>query len=585
MTIRLFVAAAAFAGVAAVSAAGVGEPDPEPPLPVSLTPLSTLKTGVFRADDPRVAEINTFDPGGRRIYVVTPLNGRIDIIDAANPAALVPAVPGSIDIALACQAVLGLDCPVPAGSEPNSVAIHGNLMGIAVANAVRPANGFAVFFELQGTATPRFLTAVEAGALPDLIAFTDDGKYALTANEGEPSLDYTIDPPGSVSIITIDRLGQADAARHVGFERFENPGMRRPLEHDGVRIFGPGASVSQDLEPEYIAVDGNKAYVTLQENNALAIINIGGAVEKIVGLGLKDHSIPGLGLDPSDQDATPTAPPNDAINIANWPVFGLYQPDAVHTFSLNRRTFLLLANEGDAREYDPEGPTVGYVEALRVGNDSYRLDPFVFPPARADALKALGALGRLSVSKASGDLDGDGDYDRIEVFGARSVSIRDQQGRLVWDSGELLERLSELWHWDPLTMPLVPGKSTIFNTTNTSNSRDNRSDDKSIEPESVVIGELNGRPYAFVGLERDSGIAVFDLSEPEAPVLVQYVNNRKFPRNPTTGAFLTCSDVNDCGDLGPEGLTFVPAAQSPTGHALLIVSNEASSTTTAWEVQ
>jgi DNA-binding beta-propeller fold protein YncE len=440
MTIRLFVAAAALAGLAAVSAAGVGKPDPEPPLPVSLTPLSTLKTGAFRADDPRVAEINAFDPGGRRIYVVNPLNGRIDIIDAANPAALVPAVPGAIDIALACQAVLGLNCPVPAGSEPNSVAIHGNLMGIAVANAVRTADGFAVFFELQGTEMPRFLAAVEAGALPDMIAFTDDSKYALTANEGEPSLDYTIDPPGSVSIITIDRLGQADAARHVGFERFENPGMRRQLERDGVRIFGPGASMSQDLEPEYIAVEGNKAYVTLQENNALAIINIGGAtVEQIVGLGLKDHSIPGLGLDPSDQDATSTAPSNDAINIANWPVFGLYQPDAVDTFSLNGRTFLLLANEGDAREYDPEGRTVGYVEALRVGNNSYRLDPFVFPPARADALKAVAALGRLSVSKASGDLDGDGDYDRIEVFGARSVSIRDQQGSLVWDSGELLE--------------------------------------------------------------------------------------------------------------------------------------------------
>jgi DNA-binding beta-propeller fold protein YncE len=545
MKIRLLAVAAALATAAAAPTPGVDKPDPGPPVPVSLTVLSTLKTGVVRGDDPRVAEINAFDAVGRRIYVVNPLNSRVDIIDASSPAALTQAVPGSIDIAAACQAVLGLDCPVPAGSEPNSVAIHGNLMGVALANTVRTENGFAVFFELQGTQPPRFVAAVEAGALPDMITFTEDGQYALTANEGEPSADYTVDPPGSVSIITIARLGQPGAARHVGFERFESPGMRQGLERDGVRIFGPGATVSQDLEPEYVGVDGHKAYVTLQENNALAIINIAAAtVERIVGLGLKDHAVSGLGLDPSDQDSSPT---NNGINIGNWPVSGLYQADAVHAFSVRGRTYLMMANEGDAREY------AGYEEALRLGNVNYPLDPTVFPPAQTAALKATSALGRLNVSTASGDLDGDGDFDRIDVFGARSVSIRDQQGRLLWDSGELLERLSAFWHWDPATIPLVPGKSTIFNTTNTANSRDNRSDDKSIEPESVATGELNGRPYAFVGLERDSGIAVFDLSDPESPALVQYINNRKFPRNPTTGAFLTCNDTNDCGDVAPRG--------------------------------
>jgi hypothetical protein len=92
------------------------------------------------------------------------------------------------------------------------------------------------------------------------------------------------------------------------------------------------------------------------------------------------------------------------------------------------------------------------------------------------------------------------------------------------------------------------------------------------------------RTYAFVGLERDGGIIVLDLSTPAAPALVTYVSNRKFPTN-ATGGFLACGDVNDCGDLGPEGLTFVPARKSPTGRALLIVSNEVSSTTTIWQVE
>lgn len=561
--------AAAVAAIALTPIASETAPDPGPPVPVSLTVLGTQKTGPFRTEDPRVAEINAFDADGRRIYVVNPRDGRLDIIDASDPSALQPA--GSLDIVQACQAVQGLDCPLQAGAEPNSVAVSGNLLGVALANVVRTDNGHAVFFELRGTDPPRFVAAVEVGALPDMITFTDDGKYALTADEGEPSADYTIDPPGSVSIVELRRLERGGAVRRVGFERFDRPELRAALEQSGVRVFGPGASVAQDLEPEYIATEKNKAYVTLQENNALAIINIaGGTVEKLVPLGLKDHSRPGQGLDPSDQDTAV----NGGINIANWPVSGLYQPDAVHAFSVRGRTWLVMANEGDAREYDPPGPVVGYVEALRLGNAAYVLDPTIFP--NAAALKLPAALGRLNVSRASGDLDGDGDFDRIDVFGARSISIRDQQGRLVWDSGDLLEQLSA---------SLDAAGLNLFNTTNTANTRENRSDDKSVEPESVVVGEVNGHPYAFVGLERDSGIAVFDLSRPEAPALVRYVNNRRFPRNPTTGALLACTDVNDCGDLGPEGLTFVPATESPTRRPLLIVSNEVSSTTTVWDVQ
>ena len=433
-------------------------------------------------------------------------------------------------------------------------------MAVAVEAAVRTDNGHAVFFSLRRTGAPRFIAAVEVGAVPDMVTFSEHGKYALVANEGEPNAAYTIDPPGSVSIIEVSRLGRSRAVRHAGFERFDRPWRRARLERDGVRIFGPNASVSQDLEPEYIAVRGNKAYVTLQENNALAIVDIDSArVEDVVGLGLKNHSLAGAALDASDQDSS--------INIRNWPVHGMYMPDAVHAFAAKGRTFLIMANEGDAREY------AGYVEAVRLNNPLYILDPAAFPDALQ--LKANTALGRLNVSTASGDTDGDGDFDRIDAFGGRSVSIRDDDGRLVWDSGDLFERLSAQ----------LDGTITVFNTTNTANSRDNRSDDKGIEPESVVVGEVRGRPYAFVGLERDGGIVVLDLSNPAAPSVVTYATNRKLPKNPVTGAFLPCNDVNDCGDLGPEGLTFVPAKRSPTGKALLMVSNEVSSTTTVWTIQ
>jgi DNA-binding beta-propeller fold protein YncE len=552
--------AATLAGISAATAAPT----------LSLVPLGTVKTGPFVAEDPRAAEINAFDPAGNRLYVVNPLLSRLDVIDASNPTDPdVDATTPFVDILATCQAAPDATCPLEPGAEPNSVAIHGDRMAVALGNAVRTDNGHVAFFELRGTQAPRFLSAVEVGALPDMVTFTADGKYALTANEGEPNQDYTIDPVGTVSIIEMSRLGTARAVRHVDFERFDNPGQRAKLEREGVRIFGPGASVAQDLEPEYIATVGKKAYVTLQENNALAIINIAGAtVEKIVGLGLKDHSLEGNAMDVTNLNA------DGALNIRAWPVHGMFQPDAIHAVTLQGRTYLITANEGDARDYD------AYSEEARVGDTGYPLDPMAFP--NAIALKTTEDLRRLTVSTATGDLDGDGDFDRIDVFGARSVSILDQQGRLVWDSGEMFERIAEVN--DLLLNPASP-TPTLFNTTSTANSRRNRSDDKGVEPESVVVGYVNGRTYAFVGLERDGGIVVLDMSEPTAPEYVAYANNRKFPRN-AAGNLLNCANAGvDCGDLGPEGLTFVPAGKSPTAKALLIVSNEVSSTTTIWEIE
>src|SRR5688572_8552378 len=177
---KLLIAAAVLATASAVPAA--------PPL--TLTPLGTLKTGPFRAEDPRAAEINAFDPAAHRIYVVNPQAGVVDVIDAANPSLLLPLPP--LNIVADCQAAMGADCPVAPGSEPNSVAIHGSILAIAVANAVRTNNGHAVFYSLED-GIPKLAAIQEAGAVPDMVAFSEDGAYAVVANEGEPSADYLID--------------------------------------------------------------------------------------------------------------------------------------------------------------------------------------------------------------------------------------------------------------------------------------------------------------------------------------------------------------------------------------------------------
>lgn len=474
------------------------------------------------------AEIVAHDPKTQRLFVVNFPAARIDVISIKDPTD--PEIIGAIDI-------------TPYGGSANSVAVNDGIIAVAVEAVERTDPGSVVFFDRK----LRFIKAVQVGALPDMITFSPDGRYVLTANEGEPSQDYTIDPEGSVSIIDIedgvDRLKQKDV-RTVGFAKFNNAVL-----DPSIRIFGPNASVAQDLEPEYIAVssDSKTAWVTLQENNAMAIIDIKSAnVKDLVGLGTKDHSLPGNGLDASDRDSK--------INIQPWPVRGFYLPDGIASFKVGREEYLLLANEGDAREYE------AYVEESRVG--SVKLDNVAFPNA-AD-LKTAANLGRLKLTTAQGDIDNDGDFDVIYTFGARSFSIRNTRGDLVWDSGDKLEQI---------TAAEFPAN---FNASHDSNAFDNRSDDKGPEAESVTVGKIDGRTYAFVGMERIGGIAVFDVSNPRSPEFVQYVNNRDFTADVTTPA---------AGDLGPEGLIFISEDDTCYGKPLVVIANEVSGTTTIFEVR
>ena len=250
-------------------------------------------------------------------------------------------------------------------------------------------------------------------------------------------------------------------------------------------------------------------------------------------------------LDASDRD--------NAINIRNWSIFGMYQPDAIASYTANNQTYYITANEGDAREYG------NYVEGVRIS--TLTLDPVAFP--NAAELKNNANLGRLLVTTERGDTDGDGDYDQLYTFGGRSFSIWNNQGQLVYDSGDDFERI---------TAEQFP---EYFNASNSNNTFDNRSDDKGPEPEGVVTGIINGRTYAFVGLERIGGVMVYDVTDPVSPTFVQYINNRDFT---------VATDSAAAKDLGPEGLAFISAQDSPNGKPLLVVANEVSGSTTFYQI-
>ena len=495
---------------------------------IDLQPLGTYQSGLF---DESAAETVAHDPNTQRLYVVNANSGNIDVLYIYYPAN--PTLLFQIDTA-------------PYGDGANSVAVHNGIVAVAVQADPAQAPGAAVFFNQDG----EFLSAVTVGALPDMLTFTPNGQYVLVANEGEPDA-YCLtedegDPEGSVSVISLmngaANLTQADV-RTADFSSFTRDNI-----HPDIRIFGPEASVAQDLEPEYIAVDADssRAWVALQENNAIAVLDIGSAtITEIFPLGYKDYS-EGGGLDPSDRD--------DGINIANWPVRGMYQPDAIAAFQAGNETFIITTNEGDARDYDC------FSEEVRV--DDLTLDPTVFDDP--EFLQQSENLGRLKTTTATGDADGDGQHETIVNYGARSFSIWRADGQLVFDSGSDFEQY---------TAELIPDD---FNSTNDENdSFDNRSDDKGPEPEGVAIGRVGDRVYAFIGFERVGGIIVYDITDPSQPMFVQYVNNRDFAGGTEAGT---------AGDLGPEGMLFISAENSPTGTPLLVTGNEVSGTTTIFSV-
>ena len=516
--------------------------------------------------DEGAAEIVAHDRASRRLFVVNANDVTIDVLDISDVAN--PALMGTIDASAE-------------GASANSVAVHGSLVAVAIEANTSTDPGKVVFYNSTGLGKVGEATV---GALPDMVTFTPDGNYVLVANEGEPSDDYSIDPEGSISVIDISSGVASLSVATADFNSFD--ASANDLRDAGVRLFGPGSpSVSEDLEPEYIAVaaDGQTAWAALQENNAVAVIDISSAtVTDILPLGFKNHSVFGNELDASNDDGT--------INIRNWPVFGMYQPDSIASYHFNGRTYYVTANEGDARDYDT------WTEEFRVRD--LTLDGAVFTDAAIqddDQLGRLRVTATLGISNGCnpsqlpatlGDLDGSGgtdvddviyqvenncEYDALYSYGARSFSIWADDGSLVFDSGSEFERI--LAQRDPAN----------FNSTNDENdSFDNRSDDKGPEPEGLALGTVRGQTYAFIGLERMGGFMVYNITNPEAPAFVQYLNNRDFSaaNNLLDGTL----DGVDAGDLGPEGFAFIPAAGSPTGTPMLAVGNEISGTTTLYAI-
>lgn len=476
---------------------------------ISITHLGQLSSGETELFTGGSEVVNTENGVA---YVTNGAQGRIDVFDLATQ---------SLTTSFDLTGIANF-----AGVQ--SVAVSGGLIAAAVSRegaGGEAMNGVIALFDTAGT----LLNTVEVGNLPDMVTFSHDGSSILVANEGEPTGGEN--PVGSVSIIGgLDNPATATATT-LGFEAFD--GTEAELFAQGI-LLEPGVSVSADLEPEYIAIspDGTQAWVTLQEANAYAVIDLTtNTITAIRSFGLVDRSLPENALDASNRDG--------AINLQTYDnLFGMRQPDGIAAFESNGDLYFVTANEGDARDN-----TESRINALT-------LDPTAFPDAAA--LQDNAVLGRLNVRTDLGDTDGDGDYDQLYHYGSRSFTIYSEDGTIVFDSASMLSRL------------VAEIRPDLFNQDD--GTFDGRSDDKGVEPEAVTIGEVEGRTLLFVGLERDNGIVVFDLEDPSAPAYVTYIDSELY------------------GNLSPETIAFIPASESLTGNAQILVAYEGDGNTALYDL-
>ena len=488
----------------------------------------TYETGIF--NDGGATSI-AYDNRSQRLFCANTSTNSIDVIELSN----IQKPFKRLSIPLS-NYITGV----------NSVDVFNAQVAVVGYGSSKQGDGKILFFDTNGT----FLNQLTVGSYPEMVRFTPNGNYILVANEGIPNDLYTVDPIGSISVIDISRGPVATNQSHVStidLSILDSVNMD-PL----IQIYGNNGmqTIGQDLEPEYITFSENsrKAYVVMQENNAMAVIDVWGAsLDTIRGLGFKDYSTGNNKLDASDVKAN--------IDIKNWPnLFGMYQPDAIESFDHNGISYIVTANQGEARDY------TAYSELTKVKDVILNPLSFTTPfETQADT-----ALGRLAITSRLGDGNKDGLYDSLFCHGTRSFSIWDDQLNLVWDSEDDFESI------------LAVSYGPNFNSdSDDNNSRKSRSDDKGPEPEVIEVGMVDGTMYAFIGMNKMGGIMIYNINDPLNPVFDAYHLNRDFAANANSSA---------AGDLGPKGMRFIPSNISPNGLAMLAVANEVSGTINLYQM-
>ena len=526
---------------------------------LDLTQIARYSAGQYNVDG-GVMEIVAYNQATEWAYAINGQSGKLAAIPLAGltAGAHVEELTGTeIDV----KALVEAEDSTFQYGDMTSVAISPDSTTLAAALQAQGSNdaGRVALFTCEEDGSLTLEALVETGAQPDMVTFAGDG-VVLTADEGEPREGYgenIADPKGSVTVVDVE----SQESTVVDFTAFDS--QRDQLAEAGI-VLKKGSTPSVDLEPEYIAVSGGKAYVTLQENNAIAVLDIDSQTfDGVYSAGFEDHSTTAIDLDKKD----------DAYDPQTYEsLLGIRMPDGIAAFTVEGATYLVTANEGDAREWGDEDQGTFYLSE----DERDFSEEGVTSPTGAITAENSGLEGKVVFFKTE-DFDGL-DPEKDYVFGGRSFTVfqATENGlEEVFTSGD---------DFEALTAQYVP---EYFNASNDNAVLDDRSGKKGPEAESVTVGTVDGKTYAFVALERTGGVMVYDVTDPEAITFVNYVNTRDF------GTIVEGSEEYEDGeldkwvtggDVAPEGLLFLDAASSPNGEPLLLAACEVSGTVSVYQL-
>jgi DNA-binding beta-propeller fold protein YncE len=475
-----------------------------------------------------VAEIVKYNAENRRIYLVNGAEKSVDIVNIGG-------LRSSEESILVLEKRLDI---ITMGAENDficgditSVDVNTelDLIALAVQDEDYSKKGSIVILNYDG----EYIRHFNSGIQPDMIKFSPDGNYLLTADEGEPRNGYsedTVDPMGSITMIDMRQGIDSAQVDILDFSLFDS---RREMLVADMVLIKPDTMPSVDLEPEYITVseDNRYAYITLQENNAIATIDLQRKeIVTIKGLGYKDFSVEQNKLDVYE---------DKKAKLTNENLYGIYMPDGCDIIRIDGKDYLLTANEGDRRDWGSES------------NDYLDEDSYVIPGTDYE-------IDTLSHSERDGLIEGN-QY----LYGARSFSIWDAVNMTqVYDSGS---------DFEAITAEIYP---KYFNSSNNKTKIDSRSSKKGPEPESVAAITIGEHSYAFIALERIGGVMMYDITNPTQAEFCDYINLREF----------NGGSVEDSGSLAPEGLCIIEVKDSPTNQTLVLVANEVSGTVDVLEI-
>jgi len=499
------------------------------------------------------AEIVAYHAAANRLFVVNSGAGQVEVLDLQDPSN-----PTQDNVLEASEIVEREGVISSTAGGTNSVDVRGDIVAAAVEADPATQDGAVAFYDAESL---EFLGGVRVGPLPDKVAIGPNGEYVAVANEGEP--DGGTNPTGSVSVIDISSgIDAADEATAT-FDSFN--GQEEDLRAEGVHLVSNGGevAVAEAIEPEFVtfAPNGESLFVSLQENNAIATVDLdSAAVTRIDGLGFKDFSLPGNELDTSDADG---------ISLQSWPLKGMYQPDAIDSYEVGGQTFVVTANEGDAKDFE-----VSILGDLQLDPNGFDLSENAYVD-NVGQLRQPEHLGNMEVNEAAmaefADQNDDGRYTDIFHIGGRSFSVWQVESdglQLVYDSGNDFERTFAEQYPDGHANVVESGPET----------------------ESIELGQVGDRTFAFVGQEVGSGVAVYDVTNPGQPRYHQMAVNRDYSvsEDDLAAAAEGTPDSDNparAGDFAPEGVHFVPAADSPGENPLLCVGYEISGTVGVFEVR